>query len=384
MCPTGRQRTARSSRPVRFPFADTIERWLKKATAGTIRILLRPDSAGNDLPETIKNILVVRQHDQLGDMLCSVPLLRALHDTFPAAEITLVAGPVNSEIMQNHPYVTRVITYDKRPLRFPSAVRHFYRALRDRTYDLAIVPGTVSISATSNILAYASGARIRVGSVGPGHSENGTEALFTHTTTLGWDDDPHRHQTLRNLDVAWSLPLTTPSLELTIGLEQKEIEAARKFVAPLRAQCKILVGFHPGAGKLPNRWPAERFAEVADFLSGRFGVGVLVTAGPMDDEPVEKMTKALQCSPTIVRGKSIREVASIISQLNLYVTNDTGVMHVSAGVGTPTLSLFGPTDPLQWAPIGEQHRYLVGSNGNMGNITIEKVVGAVREMLSLK
>jgi len=65
----------------------------------------------------------------------------------------------------------------------------------------------------------------------------------------------------------------------------------------------------------------------------------------------------------------------------LYITNDTGLMHVAAAVGVPVLSLFGPTDPQQWAPMGGNNRYIYGEGGDISNIPVEQVVAATMEML---
>jgi ADP-heptose:LPS heptosyltransferase len=84
-----------------------------------------------------------------------------------------------------------------------------------------------------------------------------------------------------------------------------------------------------------------------------------------------------------MHNEPLREVAAVISNCDVYVTNDTGMMHVSAGVGTPTLSLFGPTDPLQWAPPGDAHHFILGSAQNVNNIPTEKVWHVLLEMLRL-
>ena len=101
----------------------------------------------------------------------------------------------------------------------------------------------------------------------------------------------------------------------------------------------------------------------------------------MDDGPVGEIIQLLSAPYLLIKRKSIREVAAILAKVSLVVTNDTGIMHVAAAVGAPVLSLFGPTEPEQWAPIGRYHRWLRGKEGDINNISVDEVLRTAREML---
>lgn len=350
-----------------------------------LRIFFPPSPLTRVELSHVKSVLVVRQHDQLGDMLCVVPLLRALRAHFPEAHITLVASSVNYHIMEHHPYVDEVLHYEKRGLlTSPGTFLKFHRALKNRLYDLAVVPTTVSISLTSNLIAFVSGAKIRVGAEMLNGMPSSTSFLFSVTTRLGADEDRHRHQTLRNLDILKPLGITTDNLETLIGITDEEKSEANHFLSSVRSEHKTLVGLHPGAGKLPNRWSAQRFAEAANQLCEKFSVAAVITAGPVDDEPINSMLRHIRCQFVLVSRRPIRAVAAIIGQLNLFITNDTGIMHVAAASGVPTLSIFGPTDPLQWAPKGGRNRYVFAKEGDISSVSVREVVETARTMLDLR
>ena len=364
--------------------SENIESGIKRTVIAALRIFFRPSPLAAIELSGIESILVVRQHDQLGDMLCVVPLLRALRNRFPNAFVTLIASPVNEEIMRNHPYVNEVLNYEKdRFLRSPASFLRFWRQLKARRYDLAIVPTTVSISVTSNLIAFLSGARIRVGPEILNDVPSPTSFLFNVAARLQWEGDPHRHQVLRNLDILKPLDIPADESEILVGITDEEKSEAARFLSPFRLEHGALIGLHPGAGKPLNRWPAERFAETADRLCEKFSAVAVITAGAMDDEPLNSMLRHIRCRYTLVRGRPLRAVAAIISQLNLFITNDTGIMHVAAATGVPTLSLFGPTDPLQWAPMGSKHRYIVAGDGHISSITVEEVVQIAGAMMRL-
>ncbi len=94
------------------------------------------------------------------------------------------------------------------------------------------------------------------------------------------------------------------------------------------------------------------------------------------------MTKHLHYPYVIVQNQPIRSVAAIINELDVFVSNDTGIMHVAAGTKTPLLSLFGPTDPLQWAPLGLKNHYVASDNGTMESISTEQVYSELQQIIS--
>ena len=364
-----------------------VEKLFKRTVASFLKLLFRSHP-----PETLgtspHRILVIRQHNQLGDMLCVVPLLRALRAKYPEARLDLMASPVNQEVMLKSRLLSGVVLYDKKKflrngLIRPVTLLRFIGSLRG-LYQMVLVPGTVSTSFTSDFLAFLTGARLRIG-VGSleGH-ENNSSFFFNIAEDLQWGNDPHRHQTLRNLDVARSLNLETPDCSHQMTLTEDEIEIGRTIATGLRSSRQTLIGFHPGAGKTANRWPPEMFAELIDLLTADPAVSVFVTSGPMDEQVVASTTSKLKSAVQIVSNQGVRTIASIIKQADLYVTNDTGVMHIAAAVGAPVLALFGPTDPLQWAPLGPKIRYIQGEGGDIRQISVDAVYRAATGMIGKK
>ena len=328
---------------------------------------------------------MIRQHNQLGDMLCAVPLLRALRLRYPASRITLMASPVNYEPMKWSRFVDEVVNFDKREfmgkeggslLRFPG----YALGMRKRGFDVAVVPSTVSASFTSDLLAFLSGAPIRVGAGSIQGVPNHSRFLFTHTRELDWRGRNEYHQVLRNMDI-WpgEIDEGKRDLSIEITLREDELEEGKSFMTSLSHGAPHVIVYHPGAGKIPNRWPAERFARLADALS--VSAFTVITSGPMDEGPVGAMVKALHTPYELIANQPIRAVASAIHYADLLVSNDTGIMHVGAAVGTPVLSLFGPTEPGEWAPTGDRHRYIRGRGNDIANIPFEEVLETARTML---
>lgn len=358
-----------------------IEKSAKTLLFSFLRLFIHVRRVGTIPRASVQRILIIRQHNQLGDMLCAVPLFRALRATYPRSYIALLARPLNSEVLRGAPYLDEIIVYDKvRFLRNPLATLSFIRSLRKRNFDLALVPSTVSMSVTSDALCFLSGARRRIGPGSLAGVKNLTGFFYHVPVDLDWRRDPTRHQTERNIDVSSILVLDRVSLDLEIGLLDDEQANARRMLDEHRGGRDLVIGLHPGAAKPQNRWDALRFAEIANRCAEIFGAFLVITAGPDDDEHVREMTMNVPNEFFIVRAP-VRAAAAIVQQCAVYITNDTGMMHVAAAVGTPTISLFGPTDPLQWAPTGPRHRFILGMDQSVHTISVNKVWAVLTELL---
>ncbi len=364
----------------------TLERIFKRILSRILRVVVGSTPISIAPGSQFRRILVVRQHNQLGDMLCAVPMLRALRSAFPSAYIALMASPLNYDVMRNNKYVDDVMKYDKseflgRGLNGLGNLRKFISVLRLGKFELAVVPSTVSTSFTSGLLARLSGARTRIGAASLNGAENPSSFFFNVPIELDWRATPHRHQTLRNLDILQPLGCSTGDVSVEVTLTDDERKQANQLRQKKIEEKKLIICYHPGAGKIPNRWNASRFAQAANTLAREFSATTFITAGPMDDEPVRQMIPLLTVPHRLITRKTIREVAVVLSTVDLVITNDTGIMHAAAAVGAPTLSLFGSTEPEQWAPQGKLHRSIQGVQGDVNAISVEQVLHLAREML---
>lgn len=360
-----------------------LERLFKRTVFSFFRLFIHVGKVGTIPRSSVRRILVIRQHNQLGDMLCAVPLLRALRTTYPDAFIALLARPMNSEVLRGSSFLDEVIVYDKRTfIRSPIEVWRFARSLRKKRFDLVIAPATVSMSVTSDVIAFLCGSKRRIGPGSLMGKRNMTAYLYNVPVHLDWSRDETVHQTKRNLDIASILVLEGVSLELEIALSQEERNRGAEFLHKRIGKRDLIFGFHPGAAKVQNRWDALHFAEIANRCAEILGASIVITAGPDDEDALKEMTINVPNETVVLHNEPIRFVASVIHHCDLFLTNDTGMMHVAAAVGTPTLSLFGPTDPLQWAPIGERHRFILGHGNSIDSIEVEKVWKELRAMLA--
>lgn len=328
-------------------------------------------------------ILVVRQQNQMGDMLLATPCLRALRQSLPKSRLTLLASRENEAVVRNNPHVDEVLVYDKRAFRkSPLALIRFIRALRRRDFDICVVLSTVSFSVTSSLLCLASSARYRVSYSGESYGLAFVDRAFHVTVPLG---DEGEHQTKLGLRLLERFGVTTADLSPIMVPTEEDEKFAVKFMLErsLRPGGRVvIVGVHPGAGKTNNRWPASRFAGVAKALHTDQGAQIVVIGGPSDSELVDAMLKELEFVPAVLTGESIGRVAALIKRLSLFICNDTGVLHVAAAVGCPTLALFGPTDPLRWAPRTDRVRALTAPGSKMEELAETTVLAAAVEIMS--
>lgn len=143
-----------------------------------------------------------------------------------------------------------------------------------------------------------------------------------------------------------------------IFLTDEERKEAKERLLAQGARDPFFV-LHPGAGSPKKIWPPERVAEISRRLKA-LGLYPIVVEGPADREAVEAFTAAHRAEALLFRSPPLRRLAAVLSGASLYMGNDSGISHLAASVGTPTLVLFGPTDPSLWCPRGPRVKWLSG------------------------
>ncbi len=327
----------------------------------------------------IKRILIVRQHDQLGDFLLSTPVFRALRSKFPNAYITVVARKYTASLAQHNQYINKVISFYEhgRDWNLKKLI-DFIKQLRNK-YDLAVVLNTVSHSLTSDLIARFSGASYILGSehvLFPGTRRN-----FFYNLNAPYKPGT-RNQSVRNLDIVRYIGADTNDLSEHITLLKPEKKWAINFLKNYGwdGEQKI-IAVHPGAGKTGNRWPVENFAKAANQLAKEYNAQLLLTWGPGEENLGKELKTLITGSFMIVTHHEIRKVAALLSCSALFLCNDTGVMHLAAAAGVPLVVVFGPTNPEEWKPIGEQFVAIRGINHKCSEIVPDDVIILAKKMV---
>lgn len=331
------------------------------------------------------NILVVRRHNQIGDMLCSLPLYKSLKKKYPASSITLVVSTTNYPIpiKEINPFIDDVIYYEKTTIK---AIINFYKNLRQKKYELGIVPSTVKISTTSHIINFLSGAKVRVGVRSIDGVKNPASSLLNISTDFYWGKNKV-HQTDRNLQIArlagCELPENGEEFRLRIMPEDREF--ADKYIKQcFFADKKHIIGFHPGAGKLANTWSTDKFISLIDKLYNKYYNNVLITCGEIDKDVVDKIEAGLSLKGikfVKAYNLSILHLAAVLERINLYITNDTGPMHIAAATNVNQISLMLPANEYEWAPSGENKYNIKSEPGDINTIKLEEVLMLVDKIL---
>jgi ADP-heptose:LPS heptosyltransferase len=314
--------------------------------------------------------------------LLSTPVFRSLKTSFPEARLTVVVRSTMEDLFRNHPFIDDVIVFHENILEWTlKRMNCFWKGLR-KGYDLTVVLNTVSHSLSSDTMAYLSGAPYVLGS--DHHVFTGCRRNFLYNLEALYDSDS-KHQSEYNLDILRYIGVDTPDLKEEIGLDDEERRWAECTLNDLNEHNgRWIIGIHPGAGKVENRWPAERFAAVADQVQNAFEMSVVLFEGPKERHLVEGLASTMKTPYRVVRGMRLRQVAALFSCLDLLVCNDTGVMHLAASVGTPLVAVFGPTDPNCWKPWGENFVAVRGANGSVQSVDTSSVYQACAKLLKRK
>ncbi len=307
----------------------------------------------------------------LGDAVMSMPALAVLRARHPRDSITVLVRPALADLWALCPSVDRVEVQDMGvfgTLRTAAAVR------RGGYAKAWVMPK----SFRSALLARLGGVPERVGLAG-----HGRDWLLTRVVPLPQGDG--RHQGYEYLDL-----VGTGAGELVqppyLRPPPAALAAATKGRADLGAPGAPLVGLFPGAARGPSkRWPAERFAEVARRLVAEGGCRVAVFGSDADREACGAVKAAAGAGVADLAGATrLDALAAWLSLCRVVIANDSGGMHLAAGLGVPVVGIFGITDPTRTGPVGAGHRLVTAAGASHARAVPRDSAEARKALLSIE
>jgi lipopolysaccharide heptosyltransferase I len=330
-------------------------------------------------------ILIVRL-SALGDVIHGLPVACALRAALPEATIGWVVEGRNAELLARHPAIDHVIVAPRRWLKSPRAILDLRRRLRQLQFDVTIDLQCLTKSA---VAAWLSGARRRIGKAGD-HGRELSRWFHNELVAAGG-----RHVVDHYLELVAPLGIERPKVRFDLPEQMAEARTADDYLRSEGLSRRRFAVLNPGAGWPSKIWPAERYGSVAARLRAAHGLASVATWGGAEERPLaEAIVAASGGACHLAPPTTILELAALCRRAALFVGSDTGPMHLSAAVGTPTISLHGPSRA-EWCGaygpgnIRLQAEYEDGSanyrrqagDAAMRAITVDMVVAACDELV---
>ncbi|MCX5714330.1 MAG: lipopolysaccharide heptosyltransferase II, partial [Candidatus Omnitrophica bacterium] len=325
-----------------------------------VRNIMQEGLSPQSYPEVVlkgivpKRILIART-DRIGDVVLSTPVIKAVREKYPSAYIAMMVSPYTKEIVEGNPYLDEVIIYDK-DTKHKSWRRtfEFARNLKKKRFDLALILHPTN---RVHLVAFLAGIKRRIG------YDRKLAFLLTdrvfHTKQYG-----QKHELEYNLDLLKILDIVSSDKNIFVPVKPEAVQAVGELLRQEGVKEKdTLLAINPGASCPSKIWSAQRFAEVADRLVQEYGFKVLVISGPKDRALAQNLVTNMREKAIDLAGRlSLSQIAALLSRCSLFISNDSGPVHIGSAVGVPVISIFGRDQkglsPKRWGPVGKRDRFL--------------------------
>jgi lipopolysaccharide heptosyltransferase I len=307
-----------------------------------------------------KKILLIRL-SSIGDVLHGTPVAKTLREHFPSAEISWIVGEKSQDILHGNPYLDKIILWQReqweKELR-QGAWRKGYenfrfleRQLRLEQYDLTIDMQGLLLT---GLIGWRSGAKTRIGFA---QAKEGSPLFYTHRVET---KEPmpivnHYLQLLKPLGINQ----VSTSMVMPVAAEHNKF-ADNLFISNGITKDDTVVILNPATSWITKCWPAAYFSILGNLLQQKLKVKIILLGAPGDIPLLDSIISGISGAVINLAGKTnLKELAAVIQKAQVFIGGDTGPLHIAAAVGTPTISLFGPTNPSTYAPLGEKHVAIV-------------------------
>ena len=320
-----------------------------------------------------EKFLVIRR-DNIGDLICTLPLLRAIRQQRPDARLIVLANSYNAPVLNGNPDINAVFSYQKAKHldvgegRFSTLWQRLKMTmqLRGEHFDWIVLPG--GYQSSSERFAKLIGAR--------------------NVARLAADDySPELHEVELACRLLPKIGLDYQTPNAIIYPDDKEVAK----IIPLLSKGKRFIAIHISARKISQRWSAENFVQLIQQLNDQdpeISFLLLWAPGndadpkhPGDDAKAQSIITATRSLPVVpFATKSLEALIAVLSRAETVVCCDGGAMHIAAGLAKPIVCLFGESDAVRWRPWGTRHELLQTSERNVDAISVATVVSAYQRL----
>lgn len=299
-----------------------------------------------------KKILIVRT-DRIGDVILSTPVIANLRLAYPDAYIAFMCRPYTEDVLKGNPYLNEVIVYDKdnRQRNFLGSIKFsFY--LRKKKFDWAVI---LHPAVRIHIVIFFAGIPFRAGWDRKGG------CLLTNRIEHK-KQEGEKHEVEYTLDILRGLNIPVKDKTIYFPIKEEAEKRVKELLdgEKIKAEDKIIV-IHPSASCISKRWPQDYFSQVIRLLRNKINCKIIVITSQKERESADKIVQENEVVD--LRGRlTVSELGFLLKRAALFISNDSGPVHIAAALNTPVISIFGRSDPglspLRWGPRGEKSFYL--------------------------
>ena len=280
----------------------------------------------------------------LGDAVLTTPMFEVIKQTYPSSSITLLCTPEIKDIFTDQSHIDQILIMDKR-----NTEKSFFSLLKwsnklKGKYDIAILPHR---SFRSSFLVWLAHIPQRIG------FQNSQGKFFlTDLVSFDWKT----HDLKRNLKLLEAIGIYNKESPIHISIQQSNSNFEKIKIEHQITDQTLLIGINSSSIWKTKRWIPEYFAKVADQLIDEFNCKIILIGSKNDTESVNSVVLAMKHSPINLCNKTdLKSLIYIISKCHLFITNDSGPMHLATAVNIPVVAIFGPTTKeLGFFPYGEK------------------------------
>jgi heptosyltransferase II len=296
--------------------------------------------------------ILIRATNWVGDAVMSMPAFEAVRENFPESHVTVLARPWVAPLYESHPAANEVIPY-KRGYGYWEDSSEFFRViriLRALHFDMAVLFQNAFEAA---LIARLAGIKIRVG-----YNTDGRGFLLSHSVVRG-KEVLKLHQVEYYLTFLRALGWDAPTRDPALRASPESVGRSKSLLSSKGIEDHDwLVGLSPGAAYGPaKRWPVERFAAIGDRAIREWGAKVVLIGTEKEKELGDTLISAAAPGAVNLCGMTgLGDALALIKRCQLFVSNDSGLMHVAAALKVPTVAIFGSTDSVATGPRGKNAR----------------------------